>query len=179
MNSPSERPNDPSADEAKPVLEIRVSTNGLCASWLHCQLIADFAARFSCSNYFDSQRYASQVSSVLNELLEVAHRLHQPAGELRLEVVQQQQQALALYVHIPVDEHQRARYRALFDALAQAGPELRSQLLPPLAAEVPERSALVELVAIYGYPLELRNHPDDTHVTLVAPLTFADQRGAA
>lgn len=158
-----------------PVVTLRMPTDGFAKSWSHCQLLADFLARYASSNFFDSERYSSLLSCLLNELVEFVFRLHLPQRELTFDVFKRAE-VVIVQLTIPADARQRESYRSHLQNLDEQ--TLRTSLQLPPAAEVDAHHGLIELATMYGLQINLSEQPDHEAVLLTVPVHF-DQYGDA
>ncbi|HEY8376039.1 MAG TPA: hypothetical protein VIK91_06095 [Nannocystis sp.] len=152
-----------------PILTLRVSVRGLYDSWSHCHQLADYIARFVASDRFDPEQLTTRLSTYLNEVLEYIFRARPGTGEIVVTVGRTSEHIVA-ELAVPSDEALAARLR---DDLEQAArPDARARYEAELAAlptEPRPGTGLLELVALHGVRLDLRQEPAVSVIVLTVP----------
>lgn len=158
----------PSADPS-PIVTLRISVRGLYDSWTHCQKLADYIARFAASDRFDPEQLTTRLSTYLNEVLEFVFRARPAEGELVVSVGRASEH-LVVELAVPADAALAGELRRDFervagdDARARYGAEFRATL-----ERAPADAGLLELVALHGVGLDLRERGGAGVIVLTVP----------
>lgn len=152
-----------------PILTLRISVRGLYDSWTHCQRLADYIARFVASDRFDPEQLTTRLSTYLNEVLEYVFRARPGEGEIVVEVGRTAEHLVA-ELSVPTDDALAARLR---DDLARAAqPDARARYereFQAMLAQPPAHAGLLELVALHGVRLDLRQDSAVSVIVLTLP----------
>jgi len=183
---------------ATPVVTATLSIAGFVDGWIHCQHVADYLARFAASDRFDPAQLTTRLSTYLNEALELVFR-SQPAspapgasGDIVL-TIRRLPDRLLLELRCPAapddptnpaepggDPAARAssgvgRLRRSLRRAADPDPAAayRRDFSRLLRDETPDSAGadagLLELVALHGIGLELREGGDAVVLRLIVP----------
>ncbi len=176
-----------SAPEASPVVTATLSTRGFVDGWSHCQHVADYLARFAASDRFDPEQLTTRLSTYLNEVLELVFRAatgRSEPGDLVI-AIHRLPDRLQVEFRCPVDADSEgaarlrrsvrratepdaaALYRRSFADLLAAG---AGEGDPGEPAEDGDGDAgLLELVALHGITLALREASDAVVLSMTVP----------
>lgn len=159
MSEPSERP------APHRVAEVSFSLR----DFARCQQLADYLSRLAAADDRDQERRASQLSSQVNELLELAYALGADGERLSL-AVSGGPTGSQFALSIPASEERSARYHAtLAPALAPDAAEAYRAALPSLWRAPGPGVGLWELVAVHGAALSLVPAAGALQLTLTTP----------
>lgn len=162
-------PATPSPVAPSPIITLRISARGLYDSWTHCQRLADYVARFAASDRFDPEQLTTRLSTYLNEVLEYVFRARADDGDVVVGVSRTPEHLL-VELTMPAGDGLRERLRRDFsrvsqpDAAARYAAEFRATLDHPRAD-----AGLLELVALHGVALALREEPAHCVIVLSVP----------
>lgn len=159
------------------IVAAKFSVHSFAQQWRHCHLVANYLARFVSANEGDPERYATLVSTFVNELLEVVFRNHAAAGEIDI-IFRKRGRHVVLQFTIPVTDEQRIFYRMAVNLVHQ--PELKSwfraRLREPADAE-DTMLGMVELVAVYACTFTLAEPMGSHRLSLFLELPEMDEMG--
>jgi len=155
--------------EARPLVHLDLEPSAFAADWKHCDQVANYLARLASFDRPDTFLYSNLLSTVLNELLEVAFFHHQPPGTVRCTLLRHGAMD-RIELTIPVDEASRGFYkRGVADAQSNRVAELYASSL--LGDRPLDRSiGFLELAADYGARISLNGEDRDNAVTLSVDL---------
>ena len=162
--APAPRP--PAA--STPIVTLRISARGLYDAWDHCRNLADYIARFAASDRFDPEQLTTRLSTYLNEVLEFVFRARPAGGDLVLDVARTDAH-LVVALALPTDPALAERLRR--DLARVTRPDARDAYAADfhtMLASPPVDAGLLELVALHGVGLDLRD--GDAVTTLVLSL---------
>lgn len=153
-----------------PILTLRLTERGLYDRWDHCQGLAGYAARFAASDRFDPEQLTTRLASSLNEVLEYVFRARPGGeGEVALHIVRNDTQTV-VEVALPTDPALAERLRSEFERLAL--PDARERYaagFQAMLAGAPAEAGLLELVALHGVTLSLRDDAGAATILLSLP----------
>jgi hypothetical protein len=160
------------------VVTATLSVDGFVDGWTHCQHVADYLARFAASDRFDPAQLTTRLSTYLNEVLELVYRSEPPAGDVVVAIYRLPER-LQVEVRCPLAsaadgadrlagaERLRRSVRRASDPAAAA--TYRRGFLELLDGDHDGDAGLLELVALHGIKLELREASDAMVVRLQVP----------
>jgi hypothetical protein len=151
--------------EAQPLVQLDLDASALTADWRHCDQVANYLARIASFDRTDTFLYSNLLSTVLNELLEVAFFHHKAAGTMRCTLLRGGVND-RIELTLPVDADSREFYRR---GVAEAQSAKVGKLYTrALLAEQPldRRVGLLELAADYGARISLDDSKGDGELTL-------------
>jgi hypothetical protein len=159
--------------EARPLVQLDLEPTAFIADWKHCDQVANYLARIASFDRPDTFLYSNLLSTVLNELLEVAFFNHQPTGTLTCSLLREGA-ADRIELKIPVDGAVRGFYeRGVSDAQSTRVTELYASSL--LGDRPMDRSiGFLELAANYGARISLNGSAADNLVTLSVDVRLDD-----
>lgn len=191
--SPAAGPRDRLTDDvlandeqpASPVVAASFSIQGFVDGWIHCQHVADYLARFAASDRFDPEQLTTRLSTYLNEALELVFRSHLriagdagEAGDLAI-TIHRRSDRLQVELRCPLacagarDSLRRSVRRATGpDAAAEYRRGFAALLDDPAVADgelVDDDAGLLELVALHGISLALREADDAVVLCMTVP----------
>ena len=159
------------------IVAAKFTVNGFARQWGHCHLLANYLARFVSANEADPERHATQLSTFVNELLEVVFRNHGEDGEIEV-IFRKRARHVVLQVTVPVAEQHRMFYRMAVKVVGQ--PDLkgwfRARIEDPSDGEDP-MLGLLELVAVYTCTLTLAEPSGSNRLSLFIELPEVDEMG--
>jgi hypothetical protein len=140
--------------EARPLVHMDLEPSAFAADWKHCDQVANYLARIASFDRPDTFLYSNLLSTVLNELLEVAFFNHQPTGTLKFSLLRNGSTD-RIELKIPVNGEIRGFYeRGVSDAQSNRVTELYASSLigdRPLDRSI----GFLELAANYGARISL------------------------
>ncbi len=150
-----------------PLIEISMDAQEFSAHWSQCDFVATYLARMISHNRGDSTIYSNLFSSAVNELLEIAYRLHKRTGMVTCKV-SSGDDIDRVEIHIPCALEDGQFLLEAADRLAQPGSERR--YLDALISEIGADPAigLLELTQDYGAAVSVG--ADDGQITMVVDL---------
>jgi hypothetical protein len=159
--------------EVRPLVHLDLEPSAFAADWKHCDQIANYLARIASFDRADTFLYSNLLSTVLNELLEVAFFHHQPPGTVRCTLLRQGTMD-RIELTIPVDKSSRGFYeRGVADAQSARVTELYASSL--LGERPLDRSiGFLELAADYGARISLNGAESANAVTLSVDLRLEE-----
>lgn len=159
----------PSIPGPSPILTLRISVRGLHDSWTHCHRLADYIARFVASDRFDPEQLTTRLSTYLNEVLEYVFRARPTEGEIVVDVARTDAHVIA-ELAVPTDDALRQRLRDDLGRVSQPEARARYQAqLQAMLAGPSGESGLLELVALHGVGLALRERSGASVIVLTVP----------
>ncbi|MCY1063082.1 hypothetical protein [Nannocystis sp. SCPEA4] len=162
-------PAPPSPPGPSPILTLRISVRGLYDSWTHCQRLADYIARFVASDRFDPEQLTTRLSTYLNEVLEYVFRARPSDGEIVVEVGRTDEHVIA-ELTMPADEALAARLRDDLGRVSQPDARARYEAeFQAMLTRAPAEAGLLELVALHGVELGLREAGGASVIVLTVP----------
>ncbi len=163
----------PLSSDACSLIQMDLEVVAFAADWKHCDQVANYMARAVSFDRADTFLYSNQLSTVLNELLEIAFYQHRVVGALRCTLFRDGPLD-RIEMRIPVDALQSEFYRNA-TAAAQS-PDVAELYTRSLLGEgVPEHlSGFLELAADYGAGIWLEELDGGTELRLVADLHFEE-----
>jgi hypothetical protein len=151
--------------EARPLVHMDLEPSAFAADWKHCDQVANYLARIASFDRPDTFLYSNLLSTVLNELLEVAFFNHQPTGTLKCSLLRQGATD-RIELNIPVNAEIRGFYeRGVSDAQSNRVTELYASSLRgdrPLDRSI----GFLELAANYGAQISLNGTATENLITL-------------
>jgi len=155
----------------------RFTAGGFAAQWGHCHLLANYLARYVSANEGDPERYATLLSTFINELLEVIYRNHAREGQIEL-IFRRKGRHVILQIIVPVTEPNRVFYRMAVQIVNQ--PDLktwfRARLEDPAEGE-DTMLGMLELAAVYSCTFTMTEPPGADAVHLFLELPETDDMG--
>jgi len=168
---------DLTSNRYRMIVAAKFTVNGFARQWGHCHLVANYLARFVSANEADPERHATQLSTFVNELLEVVFRNHGDDGEIEV-IFRKHVRQVVLQLAIPVADQHRMFYRMAVKMVNQ--PDLkgwfRARLQDPADGEDP-MLGLLELVAVYRCTLALTEPAGSNRLSLFLELPEVDEMG--
>lgn len=152
-----------------PIVKLNISVRGLYDSWTHCQNLADYIARFAASDRFDPEQLTTRLSTYLNEVLEFVFRARPAEGDIVV-AVGRTPEHIVVELAVPTDAALAERLRG--DLARATGPDPRAQYAADfhaMLASPPADAGLLELVALHGIGLALREGPAVSTLVLSVP----------
>ena len=162
-------PAPPSTPGSSPILTLRISVRGLHDSWTHCHSLANYIARFVASDRFDPEQLTTRLSTYLNEVLEYVFRARPTEGEIVVDVSRTDDHVIA-ELAVPADDALAQRLRDDLGRVAE--PEARARYeaqFQAMLARPADESGLLELVALHGVGLALRERAGASVIVLSVP----------
>lgn len=154
---------------SSPILTLRISVRGLYDSWAHCHRLAEYIARFVASDRFDPEQLTTRLSTYLNEVLEYVFRARPSEGEIVVEVVRTDEHVIA-ELTMPTDDALAERLREDLGRAAQPDARARYEAeFQAMLARPPAEAGLLELVALHGVALALRERSGASVIVLTVP----------
>jgi hypothetical protein len=151
--------------EARPLVHMDLEPSAFAADWKHCDQLANYLARIASFDRPDTFLYSNLLSTVLNELLEVAFFNHQPSGTLKCSLLRKGATD-RIELNIPVNGEIRGFYeRGVSDAQSNRVTELYASSLRgdrPLDRSI----GFLELAANYGAQISLNGTGTENLITL-------------
>src|SRR5262249_45389246 len=115
--------------EARPLVHLDLEPSAFTADWKHCDQVANYLARLASFDRPDTFLYSNLLSTVLNELLEVAFFNHQATGTLKCSLLREGTTD-RIELKIPVDGAIRGFYeKGVSDAQSTSVSELYASSL--------------------------------------------------
>lgn len=150
-------------------MRVDLCAGDFTADWLQCDRVANYLARTVSSDRPDTFLHSNLLSTVLNELFEIAFARHRAGGKIVCELSRKGASDRIEFT-IPVDADCRAYYRQQVDYIHSGNvTELYSSAL--LGETDPNTAVgLLELAADYGAAISLDESLDDAHVKLVVEI---------
>ena len=141
--------------ELPPLIHLDLDMAAFATDWNHCDQVANYLARLASFDRADTFLYSNLLSTVLNELFEIAFVHHQCAGQLGC-TLRRAGKIDRIELRIPARVEDRAfLQRIVGEAQADGvGERYRSALL---LDQAPDHSVgLLELAADYGARIEFQ-----------------------
>lgn len=159
------------------LMRVDLSAGDFTANWLQCDRVANYLARTVSSDRADTFLHSNLLSTVLNELFEIAFTQHRAGGKITCALARNGE-ADHVELTIPVDPAQRTFYRQQVEQLHSGNvSDLYARAL--LGEAAPGTAVgLLELAADYGATISLDDSLDDAHVRLVVEIQL-NAAGAA
>jgi len=158
-------------------MAVRFTVGGFARQWGHCHLVANYLARYVSANEGDPERYATLLSTFINEVLEVVFRNHAPEGQIDM-VFRKKGRHVVLQLSLPVTESNRVFYRMAVQIVSQ--PDMKSwyraRLEDPAEGE-DTMLGILELAAVYGCTLTISEPPSNDRINLFLELPEVDEMG--
>ena len=148
------------AAEPQRLIQLNLETADFSANWSHCDQISTYLARVAGSDSPDAFLHTNLLSTVLNELLEIAFENNQPQGALNCSL-ERRGHADRVVLQIPVNAGHAAFYR---DSIAKAQQVAVNDLyLEALLGEnsLPPGFGFMQLAVDFGAKFELEDLPGD------------------
>lgn len=152
-----------------PIVTLKLSARGLYDAWEHCRSLADYVARFVASDRFDPEQLTTRLSTYLNEVLEFVYRARPAGGDIVVGVYRGDTQ-IVVELALPTDATLAERLRRDFARFAE--PDARDRYAAEFAAMLaspPADAGLLELVALHGVDLALRDGDAVSTIVLTLP----------
>lgn len=150
-----------------------LSLRGFADAWPHCQHVAEFLARFAASDRYDPEQLTTRLATYLHEVLELIQRCHTAedpgVGDLAI-AVSRRGDRLVLDVAVPVEPAPGERLRRSVARACAEEPAAayRSGFAAAIRGD-DDGAGLLELVALHGLGLAVRDAADVVTLTLSVP----------
>ena len=156
-----------SAEPSK-VISMRLALSGFSETWAQCRVVADYIARYAASDRFDPEGLATQISSFVNEVLELSFANH-GEGTMGVDVTREE---VAVHVScvFPTNDEVTAAFQRALGGLSSPDIQARHRqgFLALLDAPDPA-GAFVEMAAVHGVAPQLTLRDDSLLVSLTIP----------
>ena len=126
-----------------------MALEGFAAEWRHCDLVSNYISRAVSFNHADSFSYSILLSTVVNELLEMAYWHHGSGGPLNLDIWEMPPETVIELI-FPVDGESRSYLQETVEIIEKEDPQ--SLYLAELTRENARPSSIgfYELACNYG-----------------------------
>ena len=161
--------------QARPLLHYDLEPATFAADWRHCDRIANYLAGLASFDRVDSFLYSNLLSTVLNELFEIAFCQHAPAG--RVACLLGRNGAMDwIELQIPVSETERQFYRR--SVAAAQTPEVGDVYTKSLLESVAPDHAVgfLELAADYGARIRIEEPAGSDMLHLIVEVSLEGNR---
>ena len=156
-----------SAEPSK-VISMRLALSGFSETWAQCRVVADYIARYAASDRFDPEGLATQISSFVNEVLELSFANH-GEGTMGVDVTREE---VAVHVScvLPTNDEVTAAFQRALGGLSSADIRARHRQEFLAFLDAPEPAgAFVEMAAVHGVLPQLTLRDDSLLVSLTIP----------
>ena len=142
--------------QLKKVCGISLALEGFTAEWRHCDIVSNYISRAASFNRADAFLYSNLLSTVVNELLEVAFWHHGSGGPLNLDIWDRPPETV-IELELPVDATTRTFFKDLVKTIKDGDPQ--ALYLAELASEQADPSSIgfYELASNYNAKIEIQD----------------------
>jgi hypothetical protein len=159
----------------RPLLELELDPSAFTKDWRHCDLVANYLSRLASFDRTDTFFYSNLLSTVLNELMEIAFFKHHPAGPLTCKLLRSGP-VDRVELLIPVNDASRSFYeRAVEEAQSSRAAEAYAQALLGEDRTNPALG-LLELASDYGASIRLEPEPESARLRLSVEVRLEEIR---
>jgi hypothetical protein len=145
---------------AQKVCDISLALEGFAAEWRHCDIVSNYISRAASFNRADAFAYSNLLSTVVNELLEVAFWRHGPGGPLNLGIWERPPETV-IELELPVDGPTKIFLTELVKTIRDGDPQ--SLYLAELIREQANPSSIgfYELASNYNAKIEIQDQGEN------------------